>query len=228
MRTLTILFLISISLTGTTFSQTAEDVWGIWYMYFGTLRVHDDWSIHTELQHRNYEVPGNFNQLLTRVGINRHLESGGILTTGVGYIRTVPFEEDPDNWGSREFRIWQELRLSNRLGRIRVGHRYRFEERWVNTPDGRNFSTRARYRVIFTLPLNTKDIEPGTFSLAAYDEIFINISNNPFSQNRLYGALGYQISKPLGIQLGYLYNRLGPQNLNRLQIGFFWNPDFRE
>ena len=202
-------------------AQKATDPLGIWYMYFGTHRLSDKLSIHNELQHRHYDIPGDFNQLLTRLGINYHHSSGAIFTTGIGYIRTQAF--DIDNPIS-EFRIWQEMRLRNRVGRVRIGHRYRFEERWVEG----DFSTRARYRIIATIPLTHKDIQPGTLSFVTYDEIFINISDNPFSQNRLYFALGLQLSETVGIQAGYLYNRIGPGDFHRLQTGLFWNPDLRK
>ena len=49
------------------FSQeTGEDTWGAWYMYFGTNKVSEKWSIHTEAQFRFYETTSNFNQLLLR------------------------------------------------------------------------------------------------------------------------------------------------------------------
>ena len=60
-----------------------------------------------------------------------------------------------------------------------------------------------------------------------YDEIFLNISNSPFNQNRLYGAIGYQINDNTNIQLGYLkhHNTVSTeiQNLNRLQLAIFLN-----
>ena len=75
------------------------------------------------------------------------------------------------------------------------------------------------------LPISKKKDFPIFISL--YDEIFLNLSNNPFDQNRLYGALGYQINYNTNIQLGYLKHRnavsTGIQNLNRLQIAVFLN-----
>ena len=73
------------------------------------------------------------------------------------------------------------------------------------------------------LPISKNKDFPIFISL--YDEIFLNLSNNPFDQNRLYGALGYQINYNTNIQLGYLkhHNAVSTriQNLNRLQIAVF-------
>ena len=58
-------------------------------------------------------------------------------------------------------------------------------------------------------------------------QIFINISDEPFNQNRLYSAFGYQLNKNANVQLGYLkhHNTASGiiQNLNRLQLAIFLN-----
>ena len=59
--------------------------------------------------------------------------------------------------------------------------------------------------------------------LSLYDEIFLNISDTPFDQNRLFGALGFQVNKNMNIQAGYLRHRSGDLNLNRLQLAVFLN-----
>ena len=73
-----------------------------------------------------------------------------------------------------------------------------------------------------TLPLT--DI----FFLNFYDEIFINLQNEAFGQNRLYGALGINITENLSIQAGYLKNHFTDTNFDRLQFGIMYNPDLRK
>ena len=71
------------------------------------------------------------------------------------------------------------------------------------------------------LPISKNEESPLFISL--YDEIFLNISNNPFDQNRLFTALGYQVNKQMNIQVGYLRHRAGSLNFNRLQFAVFLN-----
>ena len=75
------------------------------------------------------------------------------------------------------------------------------------------------------IPLSKKEDFP--LFLSVYDEIFINISDEPFNQNRLYTALGYQFNTKANVQLGYLkhHNTAAGiiQNLNRLQLAVFLN-----
>ena len=66
-----------------------------------------------------------------------------------------------------------------------------------------------------TYPLSDK------WFLTAYDEIFINLQNDFFGQNRLFGAVGYNLSKNLSTQVGYLTNDFSVNTFDRFQIGFF-------
>ncbi len=60
--------------------ETGEDDFGFWGMYFGTNRVSDKFSIHTEAQFRFYEVGSNFNQLLLRTGLNYDISEKAMVT----------------------------------------------------------------------------------------------------------------------------------------------------
>ena len=71
------------------------------------------------------------------------------------------------------------------------------------------------------IPISNKEDFP--LFLFVYDEIFLNISNTPFDQNRLFGALGFQVNKNMNIQAGFLRHRAGDLNLNRLQLAVFLN-----
>ena len=51
----------------------------------------------------------------------------------------------------------------------------------------------------------------------------LRLNDNPFNQNRLYGALGYTVNKNMNIQAGYLRHRNGDLNLDRLQLAVFLN-----
>ena len=56
----------------------------------------------------------------------------------------------------------------------------------------------------------------------------MNTKNQVFTENRLFAAFGYQLSKSSNIQLGYLNHEINKQNLNRLQVGFFIKTDLKK
>ena len=62
--------------------QPGEDEMGAWYMYFGTNKISERLSIHTEAQFRFYETTSNFNQMLLRTGLNYHIDPNAIATGG--------------------------------------------------------------------------------------------------------------------------------------------------
>ncbi|MEX0289799.1 MAG: DUF2490 domain-containing protein [Flavobacteriaceae bacterium] len=203
--------------------ETGEDTWGAWYMYFGTNKVSDQFSIHTEAQFRFYETTGNFNQLLLRTGLNYHFKPNAIATLGYGYIGTdVTFEEFPNETDLKEHRIFQQFILKNKVGEFLFEHRYRLEQRFIDFGDRTDTQHRARYRLQLTLPLTD------TFFINVYDEVFLNLQDTIFGQNRLYAALGAHITHNSSIQVGYLKNHFNTINFDRLQIGIFYNPDLRD
>ena len=201
-----------------------DDV-GNWLMYFGTNRISDNFSVHSEVQYRNHTVvPDNIEQLLIRTGLNYHFNSSTIFTAGYGYIASHDFESPMKEAESTEHRIFQQLILINKVNRIKFEHRYRIEQRWVNE----DYKNRLRYRLMAFVPLNKKEMTKGTLFIGLYDEIFLNTENTFFDRNRLYAALGYQISKPFQVQLGFLRQTLNTTAKNYLQLGVVYNTDFRK
>ena len=230
MKKTTFILILSLLFTNTNFSQSnsilPDDYLGSWLMYFGTHHLYDKYSIHYETQLRNYELTNNFFQLLPRVGLNYKIDDNSMVTAGYAFIPTqTDFDE---GWGNNmvtENRVWEQFILRNSIGSIKIRHRYRLEQRWVKNGNNTSYKNRARYMLSLKIPLSKKEDFP--LFLSVYDEIFINISDEPFNQNRLYTALGYQFNTNANVQLGYLkhHNTAAGviQNLNRLQLAVFLN-----
>lgn len=203
-------------------SQTKEDKLGSWWMYFGTHHLNEKYSIHYETQLRHYEIGANFFQLLPRVGLNYKIDDNSMVTAGYAWIPTQPdLGEGFDGDLVTENRIWQQFILRNKINNIKFRHRYRLEQRWVKQNDVNSYKNRARYMLSAKVPLSKNESSP--LFLFIYDEVFLHIDDNPFNQNRLYGALGYTVNKNMNIQAGYLRHRNGDLNLDRLQLAVFLN-----
>lgn len=205
---------------------TGEEKLGSWLMYFGTNKLSEKYSLHTEAQLRLFEPLGNFNQLLLRVGLNYHINKQSLVTFGYGYIPTATFDQEQFQASSIEHRLWEQLILTNILGRFFFEHRYRVEQRWISAAIDDLYLNRLRYRLLVNIPINHATLTDNTFFLSFYDEIFLNVTETPFDQNRLYAALGYKLSNALNVQTGYLRHRLGNNNFDRLQLAIFFNTDF--
>ena len=224
-RKLFLIFLITPQILS---AQTnPEEKLGNWWMYFGTHQINEKISIHYETQLRNYEILNNFFQLLPRAGVNYHIADNSIITAGYAWIPTQP--TIGEGWNNElviENRIWEQFILRNKVNNIKFRHRYRLEQRWVKSAGVSAYKNRARYMLSVRIPLKSDPDFPLFISL--YDEIFLNINDSPFDQNRLFGALGIQVNENMNIQVGYLSHRLGTQNLNRLQFAVFLNTGKKE
>lgn len=221
---ITILFTMLFIITSAEYSQeTGEDNLGSWAMFFGNAKITDRISVSPEIQYRTYEVGSNFNQLLIRNGFNWHLSDKATATLGYGFISTDgTFEEPNGEKNTTEHRLYGQFSLKNVVGKIQFSHRYRLEQRFINNPtSGNDTQYRARYLLRLTYPINE------TWYVSAYDEVFINLQEPIFSQNRLYTSVGYKWSKNLRTELGYLKNHFTGINFDRLQLGFWYSLDLR-
>ncbi|MEY8780100.1 DUF2490 domain-containing protein [Allomuricauda sp. XS_ASV26] len=202
--------------------QPGEDETGSWFMYFGTNKISERFSIHSEAQFRFYETTSNFNQMLLRTGLNYHIDPNAIATAGYAFIDTDnSFFEFEGEINSKEHRIFEQFILKNKVWEFLFEHRYRLEQRFLDFGDYTETQHRARYRIQMTLPLTN------TFFLNFYDELFINLQDDLFGQNRLYGALGVNVTENSSIQIGYLRNQFQNAVYDRLQFAVFYNPDLR-
>jgi len=216
--------LVCISALSIQAQDNGEDDLGAWYMLFTNNRVSEKFSIHAEVQYRNYEFADNFNQLLLRTALNYHISDKAVASFGYGFISTDPTFEEPDGEENiSEHRIYQQFVLNNSVGKLKFSHRYRLEQRFIDNPlSGNDTQHRARYFLRLTYPLSEK------WFLTAYDEVFINLQNDFFGQNRLYGAIGYNFSDKLSVQAGYLKNDFSVDTFDRFQVAVFIKTDWRK
>ena len=227
---LTFLVLLFLNVPNLTKAQTDPDEMGAWYMYILSTQFKKDslWGFQGDIQHRNFNILGDLQQLLLRGGITyMPKESPLKLTLGYAYISTGT--QGDSNESIAENRFYQETSFPVKLGqRIFSLQRFRYEMRFVENQD---FRTRYRYNLFINIPLNTLFIEPKTIYLSFYNELFINgerkIGNGKtvpfFDRNRLYGALGYVFRKGLKMQFGMMRQTSNSFGKNQLQLSLHHN-----
>jgi hypothetical protein len=203
-------------------AQNPEDELGNWLIYNGTIRFNPKWSIFTEAQLRLWEVVSNPNEAFVRVAGHYNFTPDAL--AGFGYLRAASWTFEDGDRERTEDRLYQQFTAWHGWARTRFEHRYRLEQRWFYEETGNRYSTRARYRLQITSPLNRKSMEPGAYFLNFYEEIFINFdAARSFDQNRLYGALGYQFTPLSNLQLGLLWQARSSADFLRLQIFYTRN-----
>ena len=183
-------------------SKAQESDLGNWLIYIGSKKLEGKWNLHNEIQYRNYDAIGDLEQLLLRTGIGYNLsENNNNLLLGYGFIKSENYAANGlDKITVNEHRIFQQFTSKQKVGKLSLTHRYRFEQRFVED----DFKARFRYFLAFKLPFKGTEEAPSKYYLSAYNEIFLNTKSSVFDRNRVYGGLGYQLNKNVRLEAGYM------------------------
>ncbi|HTE33612.1 MAG TPA: DUF2490 domain-containing protein [Chryseolinea sp.] len=194
-----------------------------WFSVNSNIALTKRFSLYIEGQFRQV---GTFDpmqyQLRTAVDVklNDHFS---IVPVGYVYTWNYQYGKQPAAYKNNEHRFFQQVVYKHSLGITKIDHRIRIEERFVqhhhtNTDgeivdDGYDVELyRLRYRLMARVPLNAKKIEPGTWFLSAYDEVFVSwgspVTYHKPDQNRLFAGIGFQFDKSTTLQGGLLYHML--------------------
>lgn len=199
------------------FSQ--ESGFGNWMLLFGNKKFANKLNWHHELQYRNYNAVGDLEQLLLRTGVGVNVSDDANLLLGYGFIRSENYNTIDEKEVVNEHRIYQQFITKEKVGKLRLQHRYRFEQRFVEDI----FKLRLRYFLGINYPLWHNENNPKEVYFTAYNEIFLNTKQNVFDRNRLYGGIGYRLNQKLRVELGYMNQFLSVGNRDQLNIVCFFN-----
>ena len=195
--------------------QGQENGPGNWLIYIGSKQLNSKWNLHHEIQYRNYNTIGDLEQLLIRTGLGYQLGLKSNFLLGYGYINSENFTRNlNDQITVEEHRIFQQFITKQNIGQVSLQHRYRFEQRFIES----DFKTRFRYFLGMNIPFKNSK-----YYLSAYNEVFLNGESNVFDRNRIYGGLGYQIGKGIKLELGYMKQVFETTSRDQINIIAFVN-----
>jgi hypothetical protein len=101
-----------------------------WNALVGHYRFSDKWGLYDELHIRRANYLAEWQQFLFRPGINYFLNDNVTLTLGYTYIQSYPYGTQPLPTIIPENNVWQQVFVQQKIGKVALKHRYRFEERW--------------------------------------------------------------------------------------------------
>ena len=217
-------------------SQQPYNKGGYWLTYLGDNKINDFLGIHSEIQLRSLGVSHTLSTKFFRAGINFYTSKSSMITAGYGFFYTEPTRENVFGSIVRENRVWQQFLMRKKTNYVFMEHRYRLEQRFIENATLNTTLTdhRARYRFQAIVPFYNISPYLRYFFFATYNELMLNFrwnSADVYDRNRLYFALGVQVSPKLNFQIGYL-NQLATQNaapnleVNHLfQVGVSYNMD---
>ena len=220
-----------------------------WYMYFGDHRFTDKspWGLHFDGQVRRQGIGQKWQQLLIRPGINYDLSDNLQVSSGYAFIKSHPYGDVPAPLTTPEHRLWQQLIVKHKAGRVGLTHRYRLEQRFVGIKvpndngqgrlDRYDYRNRFRYFLKGVVPV-ARDTQGRTkYYIGMYNEFMLNfgagLRNNIFDQNRAYAAFGFRVPKLGNVEVGYLQQTVQQGNgrvieyNHTFQVGFFSTAPFK-
>ncbi len=220
-----------------------------WYMYFGDHRFTDKspWGLHFDGQVRRQGIGQKWQQLLIRPGINYDLSENLQVSSGYAFIKSHPYGDVPAPLTTPEHRLWQQLIVKHKAGRVGLTHRYRLEQRFVGIKvpndngqgrlDRYDYRNRFRYFLKGVVPV-ARDTQGRTkYYIGMYNEFMLNfgagLRNNIFDQNRAYAAFGFRVPKLGNVEVGYLQQTVQQGNgrvieyNHTFQVGFFSTAPFK-
>ncbi|MFN5440222.1 MAG: DUF2490 domain-containing protein, partial [Flavobacteriia bacterium] len=162
-------------------------------VYQGNHKLNEQWDLHTEYQWRRADGFADWQQSLARVGLDYKLNPNCTVSGGYAWVVSYPYGSQPIANRTNENRVWQQIILKQPIGNLQVQHRYRLEQRWIDT----QFKQRIRYRAQCIIPLQKTYLEQsiGLF-MNINNEVFLgfgkDIGKNILDQNRFIVALGYK------------------------------------
>jgi len=194
---------------------------GDWLIYIGSKKIDSKWNLHHEVQYRNYDAIGDLEQLLLRTGIGYNLsENNNNVLLGYGFIHSQNYSDmGEEKVNVDEHRIFQQFITKQKLGKVGLQHRYRFEQRIVED----DFRTRFRYFLSLNLPISEHEEGIKNTYLSAYNEIFLNGDGDAFDRNRLYFGIGRRLSSNIRIEAGYMNQFLANTNRDQINLLVFAN-----
>ena len=182
------------------FAQTGT---GAWNVLSFKLNLNKNWSAFSEVQLRSQRFYDDFSYYEIKGGASYSFKKRFSALAGFGRFVTY---SNGDNFikpfVNKEWRLWEQFLVNSYIGRIKLENRVRVEQRWTSLLGYRN---RLKYRLNMVLPVTDKQIKPGTFYVTGWDEIYLTNSDPHFELNRIYAGAGYEMSKHLTVQTGYLY-----------------------
>ena len=192
-------------------------------LFFNKQFENSDFGIQGDYQFRFWDAGSDLEQILLRTGVTYTPKKANILfTAGYGHIISGAYGDSDAT--SSENRIYQEALIPQKLGtRFYLTHRFRYEQRFVQTQD---FRTRYRYNIFINVPLNKPVFEKKSIYCALYNEIFVNGQTNIgegrkvelFDRNRTYLGLGYALDDYFKVQVGWMNQTVNAYQKGQAQV----------
>jgi hypothetical protein len=211
-----------------------------WWSLNSTTRLSDRFGAIGDVHVRRTDFVRDPSFYFLRLGAHYWVTEKFTVSLGYAHMWQAPSCEGCETW-SNENRVYEQAQYATMLGRTRVLHRVRSEQRFRQVVENdaltgeTAFSDRVRFLASFTIPVSQ---DASGLALVLSDEVLLQfgagIVVNTFDQNRLFAGIKKQMSRSWGFDFGYMLvyqqKSTGYQyDLNHtLRWFLYWTPDLRK
>ncbi len=181
-----------------------------WIGVNSSFRISNKWGIIADANYRSNQFFKSDYNSIVRAGISYWVTNDVTLQAGYAHQWT-PSKTIGWHTIANENRLYQQVLVASKVGRVSISNRLRNEERWQEkiVADTKTqdfiFTNRIRYQIMFVVPL-TKMLYFPSFVLS--DEVMLQMGKtivyNTFDQNRAYIGLRETFSKQINCDVGYI------------------------
>jgi len=196
--------------------NSEENEYGSWLVLCGTAKIHEDWSIPAVGIIRHHQMLDKYGFFFFRTGASYKISKASTFTGGFALLNSNSYLEPNDVVNTNQLWLYGEYSLKSKFNDNSLAHRVRFENRRLIHKDDPKVNNRIRYRLQYVRPIY-KDIY-----FKAFDELFLNLEGEAYSQNRIFVGIGRQITPSLKVDIGY-FNRMFKnyrEDMIRLSLSF--------
>jgi Protein of unknown function (DUF2490) len=176
-------------------------------------------------------------QLLTRGTITYRVTPGLRLGVGLNYVATAPYGELPSARPLRDRQIFYLAQFNQKLGKLDVMHRYRFENRWLaDVLDGgagkdslsdSRFAQRTRYLLRLQYPVARLTMAKQPVLAIVQNDLFVGLAGTDrgasVDQNRISFGAGLPLSARHRVDVLWLQQWVAvPRTRANEQNGTLW------
>lgn len=201
--------------------QNPNDELGAWYILASNSKISEKLSVGLQTQFRFFELASEIQQFKIRTGAKYRIMEGLSVGLGYAYFRNdfSYLSDTPPSFD--EHRIVEDIYLDHKLGKVKVDHRARLENRFIITNG--NTDTRHWFRYMGKLTYPFLDV----WSADVYNEIWLNVGDEPtFAQNWFGIGLSYKFNALIKTRVGYQRIHLDGPDFDRLLLQLTFTPDF--
>lgn len=196
MRVAVAITILSIHIT----AYTQPEKLGSWNIVNMAYKPNTQLSVFAELQSRSQCFIGDFYYHEEKVGIGYNAPKKFSVLIAAGDYRTYAYPGNFKDLQTKEFRLWEQLVINSYIEPLRIEHRYRIEQRWINGV----YRNRFRYRINPIIPVNGKTLAPHVMYATAFEEVFFTDKAPFFERNRFFVGAGYLFSTLVTLQTGFI------------------------